>query len=63
MLKKKESLYNLLFVVYFRKTKLSICPEPQEGSVAQCLESALHEVGADDECWLMSNGSSSGVAV
>lgn len=38
-----------LFVVYFRRTKLSVCCDPQEGSVAQCVEMAGHEEEAGDE--------------
>lgn len=38
-----------LFVVYFRQTKLSVCSDPQEGSVAQCVEMAVHEGEAGDE--------------
>lgn len=43
-----------LFVVYFRQTKLPVCSDPQEGSVAQCVEMAVHEGEAGDE--LMSSG-------
>lgn len=39
----------LLFVVYFRQTKMSICSDPQEGSIVQCLDMAIHEEKADHE--------------
>lgn len=51
----------LLFVAYFRKTKLSICISPQEGSIEQCLEVDVHEVEVNDEFDV--TGCFSGVAV
>lgn len=39
----------LLFVVYFRQTKMSICSDPQEGSIVQCFDMAIHEEKADHE--------------
>lgn len=45
----KGEMIRLLFVVCFRQTKLSVCSDPQEGSVAQCVELAVHEEEAGDE--------------